>query len=147
MEHFMNQIHPDMRDESSKSEIKDVMDVGRKADQLHAAYGTYKGDFVNKGRNNNFSMNQSQFKERQSQPLYTGQNIINNIRYPNSNVPQTHDYSYQNTNSQIQERAPYPQWQGHPNNARGWQRPPIKCHGCGKMGHGKFQCKANSQQG
>lgn len=57
IEHFMNQIHPDMKYEITKSETKDVMEAGHHVGQLRASYGIRKGDFANKVRSNNYYRN------------------------------------------------------------------------------------------
>ena len=48
LEHFYNQLYGNMRYEISKDNIDNVLDAGRRADQLSEAYAMHKRDFVNK---------------------------------------------------------------------------------------------------
>ena len=47
LEHFYNQLYGNMRYEISKDNIDNVLDAGRRADQLREAYAMHKRDFVN----------------------------------------------------------------------------------------------------
>ena len=44
LEHFKNNVRPNMKFEIMRADVKIVMEAGRKADQLEAAYGVFRKD-------------------------------------------------------------------------------------------------------
>ena len=44
LEHFKNNVRPNMKFEIMRADVWTVMEAGRKADQLEAAYGVFRKD-------------------------------------------------------------------------------------------------------
>ena len=134
LEHFYNQLYGNMKYEISKENIDNVLDAGRKADQLSEAYAMHRKD-THRNNQNKFHGGQQHMTQ-----LNAGQQQSNYVRQPYNSAP--HFYG----NSWFGRRNPgqNPHWQeqGGFNRQQGMGKaPPIKCLGCGELGHARFQCR------
>ena len=140
LEHFYNQLYGNTRYEISKENIDNVFDAGRKADQLSEAYATHRKDLNTKDNHRNY---QSKFHDQLQYrtQLDAGQQQSSYGKQPYNIAPQFYGNSWW-----FGKRNPgqNPHWhkQVGVNKHQGYGKaPPIKCLGCGELGHGKFQCK------
>lgn len=136
----MNNLSSEMRYEIMKCEVKDVVQAGRKADQLCAAYGSCKNDVFGGGRGNSFPRPQENYRERYGQTLHTGE-PRSNFKQPSSNVPPSSSHSRPARGSLMQGRT-QSRWQGSNPSVGSGQKSPLTCLNCGVVGHGKYQCRA-----
>ena len=140
LEHFYNQLYGNMRYEISKDNIDNVLDAGRRADQLSEAYAMHKRDFVNKRDIHRDNKNQFYGGQQNVKQLNAGQQQSNYVKQSYNSAP--HFYG----NSRWFGRGnpgQNPHWQqgGYNRHPSVGKTPPIKCLGCGEFGHGKYQCK------
>ena len=139
LEHFYNQLYGNLRYKVSKENVKNVLDAGRKADQLSEAYATHRKDSINK--KDNYRNNQNKFQgQHHTAQLNVGQQQSNHGKQPYNNAPQFYGNSWFGKRSPGQ--TPHSQKHVGFNKQQGVRKaPPIKCLGCGELGHGKYQCR------
>ena len=147
LEHFMDQIHPDIKYELISHGVKDIMEAGRRADSYCEAKGIGRGDHggkkpffnrsegPNKFKTNNIQDMSSWHYNRPLQPKpfnnnnYKPQNHNMNMNSSmnNSNQPRAHNLRTTNARN----------WR---EGLRSWQTGSLKCLACGEAGHRKFEC-------
>ena len=139
MEHFMDQLPPNLKYELISHEVKDVMEAGRRADNYCEAHGLSKGEYRGgkkplsneSGKDykyrNNYQMNPRPYY-KSNQPWH------NNWKFSqNSNQSPQHSYNLRPT--------PPRKWQGgSPYYQKDGGSGTVKCLGCGTAGHRKYEC-------
>ena len=158
LEHFMDQVHPDIKYELISHGVKDIMEAGRRADSYCEAHGVCKGDqggrkpFPNKidgqykFRNNNninYTMSSVQYnRPYQPRPFNYNCNTQHYPNYNNSmykpNQPKTHNYNLRATESRNWRDGQYYKKDGTFGDGGA-----VKCLSCGVAGHRKFECYKN----
>lgn len=140
MEHFMDQLPPNIKYELISHKVKDVMEAGRKADSYCEAHGLSRGEyqggrrpFPNKGENNYKYKNNYQMNSR---PYYKFNQPRHNSNYSpqNNNQSPQHNYNLRpGPPKKWQGASPYYKKDGGSSGA-------VKCLGCGTAGHRKYEC-------
>ena len=134
MEHFMDQLPPNLKYELISHEVKDVMEAGRRADNYCEAHGLNKGD--PRGGKKHFS------NENVNAYKYKNNYQINSRPYYKFNQPWNNNYNYSQKYNQPPQHhynlrpAPPKKWQGGSlyYQKDGGSNGAVKCLGCGTTG-------------
>ncbi|KAK3886585.1 hypothetical protein Pcinc_009233 [Petrolisthes cinctipes] len=141
MEQFMNNLKPEMKYEIVRLDIKDILEAGRKADQLKTVHGSSKDSTESKGRPNHqgWNGNPGGFKNGNRSTNYYGGGVSHAQSYGHSKY--TNEYA-KPTGNQVQNQAVYssPFKGNNVNDTPRQGNPRIRCYTCGEVGHLSMYC-------
>ncbi|KAK3872950.1 hypothetical protein Pcinc_021974 [Petrolisthes cinctipes] len=141
IEQFMNNLKPEMKYEIVRLDIKDILEAGRKADQLKIVHGSSKDSTESKGRPNHqgWNGNPSGFKNGDGSTNHHGGGASHAQGYGHSKY--TNNYA-KSTGNHVQNQAVYSSpFKGNNVSDTPRQRnPKIRCYTCGEVGHLSMYC-------